>query len=187
MVGGVPARLIAGDAWAWRIVLPAELWPEPAFALAWRITPEAGGAPVTAAATRDGDAVALILGSPVTAAMVPGRWAWALFATGSESGDRITVDSGLLTVAPDPAAAGDRRSVARRMLEAIEARIAGRITRDAESYEIEGRKIVRIPFAELVAHRARLAREVAAEEAAAGGRPGGVVRYRRVRFSDAWT
>ena len=182
-----PAVLIAGDAARW--LLPADLlapYAPPDFSAALTLTPAAGGAPVAATITEGSGGTVAAIASAASAGMAPGRWNWALIVTEAATGDRATIDRGALQMAADPAAGGDARTPARRMLDAITARIEGRITRDADSYSIEGRSITRTPLDILIKHRARLAREVAAEEATAAGRTAGPI-YRRARFSDAGT
>ncbi len=53
---------------------------------------------------------------------------------------------------------------ARRMLNAIEAALEGRASKDTESYTIEGRSLSRTPIPDLLRLRAIYRREVAAEE-----------------------
>lgn len=85
--------------------------------------------------------------------------------------DRRTIDFCVVEILPDVtvmAAPFDTRSHAVRMLDAIKARLEGRITADAESYSIRGRALSRIPMAELMRLRDQYAAEVHRERVAAG-------------------
>lgn len=85
--------------------------------------------------------------------------------------DRRTLSGCGVEILPDVTAVAtpiDQRSHAQRMLEAIKARLEGRITADAESYSIRGRALSRIPMAELMRLRDQYAAEVHRERVAAG-------------------
>lgn len=76
---------------------------------------------------------------------------------------------GTLEVLPDLATqlAGDVRSHARKVLEAIEAVIENRATKDQMAYQIAGRSLSLTPLADLLLLRDRYAAEVMDEETAA--------------------
>ena len=171
---GVPAALTAGATWSLRL---ADLVEDPAgIAFAMIFTPTAGGAATHVSGVAGAEGVTFTAEAAATAAIPPGRFAWAVRMTRTADGAVAYGPSGETAVAPPHAAdgdtGGDRRSTSRRMLDAVEARIEGRITADAESYSIEGRSIARIPFADLFQIRDRLRAEVARET----GRGGIVVR-----------
>lgn len=173
-----PARLTAGDSWSWEIADPAD-YPSAEFVLSYALAPVAGGAVVEIEAEAPSAiAVAFRLGATATAALAPGRWRWSLIAADLALDMRATIASGLLEVLADPLATGDTRTEARRILDAIDATVAGKVMKDAQSYAIEGRTISRIPLPELMAARARYAAIVRREE----GR--GPITYRPMRFRD---
>lgn len=105
-----------------------------------------------------------------TATWAPGTYTWR--AQVSKAGEVYTVGSGSLTIKPSFATATDGRSHARRTLEAIEAVIEGRATSEVSYYMIGGRQLRYIEPAQLLAlrdrYRAEVAREDAAQRAAAG-------------------
>jgi hypothetical protein len=147
---GEPSRLTAGDFWTWRRDDLAADYPPTAFALSYALAAEGGGASSIIAATGGAEGYLVEIAPATSAAFAPGRYAWRALVTRVADGARISVGSGVLTVDPDPATAtGDRRSVNRRILDALEARLAGRIEKDAESYTIEGRSVARMPIAEV--------------------------------------
>lgn len=180
---GIPSALVAGDLWEWRLDGMSAAYPYPDFSLFYAIAPQGGGTATTAAAVADADGWIVSVSPAVTAPLAPGRYAWTLFSVRTSDSARRTVCAGVLEVKPDPATAADTRSKARRLLDAIDSVLEGRITKDVESYSIEGRALTRIPFEALRNTRARLLREVQAEEAAAAGhRPG--PRYQRMGFGN---
>ncbi|RIL03132.1 MAG: hypothetical protein DCC71_15485 [Proteobacteria bacterium] len=159
-----PTCLIAGDSVAWR----RELADYPAtggWAVAYALR---GPDSLDLAATADGDAHVVELTAAASGALAAGRYLVAGFATlGAE---RATFYQGELELSPNPAslAAGhDPRTHARRVLEAIEAVLEQRATRDQASFTLNGRALERWPIADLLAFRDRYRREVAGEEAAA--------------------
>lgn len=84
-----------------------------------------------------------------TAVLLPGTYRWAAFV--SKAGERYTADEGILVVEANlsTAAAGDALSHAEKVLSIIEAAIAGRLTADLESYQLNGKAVVKIPILEL--------------------------------------
>lgn len=178
---GIPERLVAGDFWTWRADGFAAAYPDPDYRLEYQIQPRQGGTATTIAATSDATGWRVDVAGAVTAALAPGDYTWALAAVRVSDTARATLCTGALDVAPDPTSGADGRSCARRLLAAIEATLEGRATKDVESYTIEGRALTRTPFEQLRATRARLLREVAAEDRAAQGRPG-LITYTRARI-----
>lgn len=163
---GVPSQLVAGDSWRWRIpdsgdYLQSEGW-----------TPKV---------ELTGKSVLQIVGVWQTSGVDINTWLFSVTATDSEAieaGDDYTlslhwVGSGTyaardesteavsIAVLPNPrgAAAGEFQTHAARTLAIIEAKLEGRLSADLESYQIAGRSINKIPFAEL----RKLRREYAAE------------------------
>lgn len=180
---GIPTRLVAGDLWTWRADGFAAAYPSAAFSLSYTLAPKIGGTATQAPATADPDGWVVSVVPSVTAALAAGTYAWTLFATRTSDGARQTVCAGVLEVAPDPAQAADTRSTAQKLLDAVNAVLEGRITKDVESYTIEGRSLTRVPLEVLRGTRARLMREVQAEQAAARGRHPGM-RVKKMRFNN---
>ena len=86
----------------------------------------------------------------VTAAWIPGLYDWRLYA--SNGADRQSIASGQMEIEADFAsltAGHDPRSHAKRMLDAINTVLEGRILSDHESYTIDDRRLDRIPILEL--------------------------------------
>lgn len=173
-----PAILYAGDDWAW--TLPADPAAYPAtvgIALRYALAPIAGGAPILIAGTLDDGAFVFAAASSATAAHAPGAYRWRLIV--EDAAGRRVLREGSLEVRPDPeASTADTRSHARRTLDAIEATIEGRASKDADAFTIEGRSITRTPLDLLMKLREHYRRIVRRED----GR--GPVTFRRVRFAD---
>ena len=77
-----------------------------------------------------------------------GTYRYAVKATRDADGATQTVDSGLIEVKINPVNA-DPRSHAEKTLEAIEALIEGRATKDVQSYSIAGRSLTKMTVDEL--------------------------------------
>lgn len=185
-----PTEIAAGTTLRWRRAF--SLFPaSDGWALSYAIRgPDA--AEIEVDATADGDAFAVEVPASLTSGWTAGRYAIAGYverdedAGGPEELERHLVYRGTLVVLEDLAAVTtphDPRSHARRVLEAIEAVIEKRASRDQESYTINGRTLVRTPIAELIRLRDRYKGEVAGEEAAERIAAGlGSRRTIRVRF-----
>lgn len=173
---GVPDTLTAGDAWAWKADGFAAVYPAPDYSLAYHLAPRHGGGAIVVPAVPVADGFLVTVAAAATSAAAPGPWAWSLKVTRAADGASVTVATGAVEIRPDAATGADTRTQARRFLDAINAVLEGRATKDVEAYTIEGRSLTRVPFMELRVTRARLLREVAAEE----GRGG--LRYSKVRF-----
>lgn len=90
------------------------------------------------------------------------RWTAILTGGGTLAGQRVTPETGVLTVLANPATlkAGDTLSSAAKNLAIVEAKLEGRLTADLESYSIGGRSVSSIPIGELYALRARFREEL---------------------------
>lgn len=164
-----PAELVAGDTWTWTKSFtdyPATTWT-----LRYYLRSPAGEIAITAAAS--GSDYLVSVAAATTATYKAGRYFWnAVVTSGSE---RYPVGGGSFVVKPDPAATGagfDGRSHARKTLEAIEAVIEGRATKDQSEYSIGSRMLKRTPIEDLLKLRGTYRAEVFAEdqaEAAAKG------------------
>lgn len=124
----------------------------------------------TFSASASGDQHLVTVAATTTATWAAGTYTWR--AQVAKAGEVYTVGTGSLTVKPSFSAATDARSHARRTLEAIEAVIEGRATSEVSYYMIGGRQLRYIEPAQLLAlrdrYRAEVAREDAAQRAAAG-------------------
>uniref|UniRef100_A0A6M3J2Y0 Uncharacterized protein n=1 Tax=viral metagenome TaxID=1070528 RepID=A0A6M3J2Y0_9ZZZZ len=94
-----------------------------------------------------------------------------LYSIRAERGDDAkTISAGSVRVLPDMASteAIDARSHVKRTLDALEAAIEKRATRDQQSYEVEGKRIDRTPINDLLALQRKYTRLYRQEQEAAG-------------------
>ena len=155
-----PPQLFAGDTWQWRR-LDLSDYSAATWTLKYRFKNAAGGFEVTASAYNTSQ-FDITVSAATTAALTAGTYDWTAFVTsGSE---RHTVDHGHLIVQPDLGAGSaatpvDRRSHAQKVLDAIEAVLESRATKDQQEYHIAGRRLIRTPIADLLLLRDRYRNE----------------------------
>jgi hypothetical protein len=122
-----------------------------------------------------------------TAAWKSGFYSWARWV--EKAGQRVSLGQGRLEVLPDPAATAaghDGRTHARKVLEAIEAVLESRATKDQEEYSIAGRSLRRTSIPDLLVLRDKYKLIVASEDAAERASRGlGNSRNIQVRFGRA--
>ncbi|MES1985487.1 MAG: hypothetical protein V4461_11090 [Pseudomonadota bacterium] len=165
----MPASIVAGD--SLKVIRPdiaADYPSSGGYALAFVFVPIAGGSPETFAASTSGGSWLLNVPASTTASWSAGSWRWVARVT--KDADALIVDSGIVTILANPAAADlDSRSHARRVLDAIEAVIENRATKsDLETTFADGRQIKRMSHTELVQMRSYYAKQVANEDRRAG-------------------
>jgi hypothetical protein len=170
-----PREARAGLTWEWERELsdyPAGTWT----LKYWFKQLAAVGARFSITATASGTKHAISVAAATTVAYTAGDYSWSAVVTaGSQA---FEVDRGVLKLLPryDADAALDDRSHARTVLDAIEAVIENRATKDQEEYSIAGRSLTRTPIAELLALRDKYKAEVqreTLEENARNGIQGG--------------
>ena len=167
----MPVRLIAGDSLVMRLPAAAIDYPSSdGWTVALALSPIAGGTAITVNAVAEVDAWVVTLTTAAAAALAIGRFGWAIRA--AKTGLRETIMTGELLVSADPALANtDRRSHARRVLDAVEAAIEGRASSADLEYVFEdGRSVKMMGHDELVKLRSAYRREVAREERTSGAR-----------------
>ena len=177
-----PSRVTAGDTIAWTKALPD--YPASAgWVLNYRLINAAGKIDISSAATGDDHAVAIT--ASASAAWHAGIYTYQ--ATVEKAGERYTVATGKLSVAPNLAnqAAGfDTRSPAQAILDNLLAayQSASAARAFVQEYEIAGRRMKFNSKAEWLLEINFWKREVAAEERAARratGLSGGTRVYER--------
>ena len=122
-----PTAFIAGDSVSWRKTLtgfsPVDGW-------SLQCTFVSADTKFTVDAVQDGDDFVSSITPAVSSALIPGRYSWSARVT--DGTDVATVGAGALTVQPDISALPrfDSRSHARKMLDAIEAALERRASKD---------------------------------------------------------
>lgn len=173
----IPAKLTAGDTWAFTFThadYSAPTWSASIYF-------ENAAATFSATATDDGSDHAFSIAAATTADKVAGRYKWSIRVT--DGTDTHTVETGWVDVLTDPAAAGnaDPRSWAQKTLDALEATLFGRATNDQLAMSINGRSISRMQLSELTQWRDRLRTEVEGEEQGANRSKGRFIKVRLAR------
>lgn len=133
---------------------------------------EISGAQVTADAVGAGWDISVP--ASVTSTWAPGAYEWRAFVEDATQETVYLVDGGSVDIASDGSSVGDIRSRAKTALDALDAVLEGRATKDQEEMSINGRMLKRFPLSELLALRAHFQSKVNAED--------GRSRMRRVTF-----
>lgn len=157
MLDQFPKEIKAGVSLIATIEAPLHLAP------AWSVTAMLRGpSKIDLVATGDGSAHEVKATALTTATWEPGRYAVTIRASNGE--DVFELEAGQAEVVADLAdldAGHDPRGHAERTLEAIEAVIEKRATKDQSAYTINGRQLQRTPIADLLAFRTYYRNEVA--------------------------
>ena len=130
------------------------------------------GQGLDAVATADGETHIVLVPAASTASLVAGAIYWQAWV--EQGAEKHLVESGQATVKPSLAALAedatfDGRSDVKRILDAVDAMIAGKATRDQQEYQIGNRMLRRIPLADLINLRKHYAGLYAKERRRAGG------------------
>ena len=171
------SEIIVGDTLDFETEVP-DYPATDSWTLKFRLVPRGTGTAIaiTCATAADGVSYRAQVALATTAAWTAGEYTWNSWV--EKSGARYTVESGQVTLLPDPGittAPFDNRSHARKVLAAIEAVIEGRASQDQQEYTIGDRSLKRMPIADLLKFRAQYAafvnNEDAADKLANGERP----------------
>lgn len=158
-----PVEARVGDTWVWnRQDLPD--YPAPTWSLKYQFKNATQHFEINA--TTDGTNFAISVAKATTAGYTAGAYSWVAYVTDGTS--QYEVDRGRITVLASyslasPAALDDR-SHARKVLEALEATIEGKATKDQMEYTIGSRSIKRMSATDLVTWRNHYRAEVFAED-----------------------
>lgn len=163
-----PQSLIAGDRVTWKRTDLGSDYPPASYSLSYKARLENSGTTVLSiTASESGDDYIVEVGATTTAAWTVGVYHWQAYITRTSDSERITIDSGTFEVKADRATATtDPRTHAKITLDAIEAVIEGRASKDQAAYSIGGRSLSRTPIGELLALRSTYKAEVQREERA---------------------
>jgi hypothetical protein len=145
-----PQEIVKGDRWQWKRSLtdyPASTWT-----LSYSMHRlHATAAKISITAGADGDTHSVDVAAATTAAYTDGDYEWFAFVTDGTT--RRLVDEGTIKVHADleADAAVDRRGHWRIVLDAVQAVLQDRATKDQMAYSIAGRSISRMPVEDLIA------------------------------------
>jgi hypothetical protein len=178
-----PTSFTAGDTLSWTRSL-ADYPASAGWVLAYRFINATAKFDITAGASGDDHLVSVT--AATSASYAAGSYSWQAFVT--KGAERYTVGSGICDVEPNLAAVSasgyDDRSPARKALDAMDAGLQQfGANAHVQSYTIEGRQMTYRTFADFMAARDRLAREVAQEESGRRAAAGLASKNRmRVKF-----
>lgn len=170
-----PDSFIAGDTVKW--TKSTADYPAPIWTLTYEFR---GTARHTVVCTANGSDFLATISATVSATFTPGDYAW--FAQVSFGSEKYTIGSGTVSVKTNPSIgteAQDRRSHAKKMLDAIEAMMEGNASREEMQYEVSlpGGSLRRLWFCtkeDLIkfhSHYAALVRQEQNAERLAQGKP----------------
>ncbi len=161
ILGNEPFEVRIGDTWRWMRRVPG--FPTADSVLIYGFSKADHHFEIQAAET--GEDYIVDVPSATITGLTAGEYTWDAYIL--KDNNRFTVDHGVIKVLPDLRIGGgasvDRRTHAKKVLEAIEAVIEGRASKDQESYTINGRSLSRTPLAELLGARNQYRAEVNAE------------------------
>lgn len=175
-----PTELVVGDRWLWKRTDLGSDYPPASYSLKYSLRLEGTGATeIEITANESGSDYLVEVAAVTTAGYTAGRYRWQLYITRTSDSQRITLDSGIVDVKPNrDAATTDPRSHFRKVLDAIEAVIEGRASKDQEEYSIGSRSLKRTPIKDLMDLRNWYAAKVRAEENEANGLRSGKIKVR---------
>lgn len=164
-MAGIPKSTTAGTTLALSLALTAYPAPDWSAALILR-----GVQSIDLVSQPDGKLHTFTSAADVTATWKPGDYWYSLRVT--DGAEVHEVETGTLTVDPDLAAVSefDGRTHAERTLQAIEAVIEGRASKDQDSYRINNRELRRTPISQLLKLRDIYRQEVRRARAAKRGK-----------------
>jgi hypothetical protein len=163
-----PTKLIAGDRWAWKRTDLGGYYPPADYALTYSARLEGSGATeISITASESVSDYIVEVASATTEAYTAGKYHWQAYITRSSDSERITVDSGTFEVIADrDNATTDPRTHVKIVLDAIQAVIESRASKDQEAYSINGRSLNRTPLKDLIMLRDKYAALYASEQKA---------------------
>ena len=162
-----PAELIIGDRWMWKRTDLGADYPPASYTLKYSLRLDTAATEIEIAASASGTDFLVEVASVTTASYTAGTYRWQAYITRTSDSQRVLIGSGTVkVVANRDASTVDPRSHAKKVLDAIEAVIESRATKDQEEYAINGRSLKRTPIADLLVLRGRYKAEVLAEERA---------------------
>lgn len=182
-----PREIVIGTTLKWRREFC--VYPATEYSLTYYF--RGAGKGFDAAATADGEEFSITVPAATTAEMAAGTYYWQAVAT--KDGEKFVAGEGeakavASLAAVDATAAVDGRSQAKKILDAIDAMIEGKATRDQQEYTIDtgagARSLRRIPIPDLIDLRKTYARIVAGERRRTRVRGGGTLfRNVKARFN----
>lgn len=158
-----PKQVYAGASWSWETTVSGYSAAD-GYSIEYIFTNASNSLSFTDDGTATGETFAIELAAATTAAYTAGDYVWSLFAI--KALERIFIASGGIEIIPDitdGSTAYDARTHVKKTLDAIEAVLEGKASKDQMSYSVAGRSISRYSPEELVKWRKQYASEYAQE------------------------
>ncbi len=179
-----PGVIVAGDRLTFKRSDLNSDYPVADYSLKYAARLEnAGATEIEITASESGSDYVVEVPATTTASYAAGVYHWQAYIIRSSDSERVTVDSGTWEVkANRDIATTDPRGHVKKVLDAIEATIEGRASKDQEKYAIQGRELWRTPIPDLIVlrdkYRAEYVRETRNERIANGLGHGGNIKTR---------
>ena len=132
-----PETLVAGDTWKWERSL-SDYPASDSWSLSYYLR-KSGSSAITITSSANVDAHLVTVAAATTASYTPGTWDFRGYVT--KSGERYEVFNGILEVETNPATAAssyDPRTHAEKVIDAIEAVLESRATKEILNFSVEG-------------------------------------------------
>lgn len=163
-----PLSIVAGDTVAWSRSF-ADYPASAGWSLHYKLVGPSASYSVDA--TASGDAFAVTIPAATSVNYAPGNYSLQEYVS-NDAGDRYTTGITPLAIAANlaaaPSAGMDTRSDAQQMLDSVNAVLKGRAGEAEQQVTINGRSIVYMPVADLLALRSRLLLQVQNERRSQG-------------------
>jgi len=162
---GEPTTVVPGDFIQWKRSDLVGDYPTDEYTALYVARITGGGASeiqLAQSASTTSDYYLFTVDSTTSETFEPGEYHWQLEITQISSGNRIVVDYGDFEALQDlDVNQSDPRTHARIMLDKIESLLEGKADSDVSTYQINGRSLTKMSFAQLVDARDYYRREVA--------------------------
>lgn len=182
VLSDIPEKFAAGDSLSWKKSLGDYLASD-GWVLTYALVNSSALIEITG--TASGDDHLIELSAATTAAYTAGEYKYQAYATSAALSERYKVDEGTVTIRPNFATQStgyDDRTHVKKVLDALEAVILGKASKDQLSYSIAGRSISRLSPSEILEfyneYRERYAREQRIERRRRGKATGGQIKAR---------
>jgi len=144
-----PTTLIAGANWEWKRTDLSDDYPASEWTLTYYYLLDTGTTNFSIEASADGEDFSVDVAPTTTANYTVGDYKWQAYAT--KGTEKVLIDRGCLEVLQDFSAdQSDPRSHNQIVLDLLETVIQGKATRDTMKTEINGKKVERMSWDEVM-------------------------------------
>ena len=162
----IPEEIVAGDSVSWTIA-NGDYPASDGWVLTYALVNSSAQITITGSASDDDHLIELA--ASTTSDYTVGTYRYQAYVTSAALSERYGIDEGTVIIRPNFATQGsgyDDRSHAKKTLDALEAVILGKASKDQLSYSIAGRSIARLSPTELIEWRNIYRAEYNAEQMA---------------------